>query len=203
MGKKYTVQPDDTFSNIAHKFGVSLQDLIAANPKIPNVDLIQPEEEINIPTGHTKTKLGPGATPQLEHFKEEIESGSEKTKVPANLIAAVIWQESRANPNASSNEGRDTGLMQINDNTFEDKHHIIGPNKNDPATNILGGSFYLSEMHAKFGDWPLALRAYNSGPESVDPHDPNHTGGIGDPNYVRNVLRFEKIIRTGDGVLDP
>jgi soluble lytic murein transglycosylase-like protein len=165
---------------------------------------------INIPSqpgGGADSELGPGASPQLLRFKSQIKAGSEKTRVPANLIAAQIWQESRANPNASSNNGKDTGLMQINDGTFAEmrsKHKEIGPNKNDPATNILGGSFYLAEMFARFGTWPLALRAYNSGPNSVDPSDPNKTPpGVGDPNYVRLVLKFEKIIRTGNGVLDP
>jgi len=165
---------------------------------------------INIPSGNSGGgggELGPGASPPLLRFKNQIEAGSQKTGVPVNLIAAVIWQESRGNPNATSNNGKDTGLMQINDDTFAElrrKHNIIGPNKNDPATNILGGSFYLADMFAIFKSWPLALRAYNSGPNSVDTSDPNKTpNGIGDPNYVRLVLKHEQIIRTGNGVLDP
>jgi soluble lytic murein transglycosylase-like protein len=207
---KYTVKPGDTFSSIAQKFGVTQKALIEANPHIKDPKLIHPGDVLNIPSqsgGGVDSKLGPGASPQLLRFKSQIQAGSEKTRVPANLIAAQIWQESRANPNASSNNGKDTGLMQINDNTFAEmrrKHKEIGPNKNDPATNILGGSFYLAEMFARFGKWPLALRAYNSGPNSVDPSDPNKTPhGVGDPNYVRLVLKFEKIIRTGNGKLDP
>jgi len=209
MAKTYKIQAGDTFTSIAQKFGVTLQALKAANPQIPNIDLIHPGDVVNIPSasgGGVSTELGPGASPQLLRLKSQIETASKKTEVPANLTAAVIWQESRANPNASTNHGEDTGLMQINDDTFEElrhKHNIVGP-KNDPATNILGGSFYLADMFAQFGEWPLALRAYNSGPNAVDRRDPNKTPpGVGDPNYVRLVLKFEKIIKTGNGVLDP
>ena len=48
---KTTVQPGDSLSSIAKKSGVSVQDLIAANPQIANPDLIQAGMKINIPGG--------------------------------------------------------------------------------------------------------------------------------------------------------
>jgi len=43
------VQAGDTLSDIAQRFGVGLQALIAANPQISNPDRIFPGQVINIP----------------------------------------------------------------------------------------------------------------------------------------------------------
>lgn len=45
----YTVQPGDTMFFIAQRFGVSLNVLIAANPQIPNPNLIFPGQQICVP----------------------------------------------------------------------------------------------------------------------------------------------------------
>jgi spore coat assembly protein SafA len=50
-GDNTVVQQGDTLSSIAKKSGVSVQDLIAANPQIANPDLIQAGMKINIPGG--------------------------------------------------------------------------------------------------------------------------------------------------------
>ncbi len=50
-GFYYTVQPGDTLFLIAQRFGVSLAALIAANPQIPNPNLIFPGQVICVPTG--------------------------------------------------------------------------------------------------------------------------------------------------------
>ena len=47
----YTVQPGDTLFLIAQRFGVTLQALIAANPQIPNPNVIFPGQQICVPTG--------------------------------------------------------------------------------------------------------------------------------------------------------
>jgi peptidoglycan endopeptidase LytF len=46
----YTVQSGDTMFNIARRFGVSLDDLIRANPQIPNPNLIKPGQIVCVPT---------------------------------------------------------------------------------------------------------------------------------------------------------
>jgi murein DD-endopeptidase MepM/ murein hydrolase activator NlpD len=47
----YTVQPGDSLSSIADKFGISLDALEAANPQISNPDVIDVGQSINIPGG--------------------------------------------------------------------------------------------------------------------------------------------------------
>ncbi len=46
---QYTVQPGDTLFSIAQRFGVNLQKLIAANPQIPNPNVIFPGQVITVP----------------------------------------------------------------------------------------------------------------------------------------------------------
>lgn len=54
----------------------------------------------------------------------------------------------------------------------------------------MAGARYMKEMYDEFGSWELALRAYNSGPNGVDPGNPNATpAGTGDPTYVTKVLQ--------------
>jgi spore coat assembly protein SafA len=62
MTATYIVQPGDTLSGIAEKFGVSLSDLERANPQIPNPDLIFPGEVIHIPARHRTYLVQPGDT---------------------------------------------------------------------------------------------------------------------------------------------
>lgn len=47
--QEYTVQPGDTLGAIAAQFGVSVEDIVAAN-EIANPDLIQPGDVLTIPT---------------------------------------------------------------------------------------------------------------------------------------------------------
>ena len=45
----YIVQSGDTLSNIATDYNITLDALVAANPQIENIDLIFPDQLINIP----------------------------------------------------------------------------------------------------------------------------------------------------------
>lgn len=52
---EYTVKSGDTLNEIADAFGLSLSDLIAANPQISDPDSIFPGQEINIPSSRVFT----------------------------------------------------------------------------------------------------------------------------------------------------
>ncbi|WP_225413662.1 lytic transglycosylase domain-containing protein [Stigmatella hybrida] len=154
--------------------------------------------------------LGGGFPPALNKYKGAIESAAAKAGVPASMLAAQIWQESRGDLGAATTNGgnglTDTGLMQVNPNTFQElqsKHpELQGKNLADPETNILAGAFYMKDMKEQFGSWDLALRAYNSGPNGVDRSNPNAIpAGTGDATYVEKVQKFSEIIATGNGTL--
>ncbi|ATB35467.1 transglycosylase SLT domain protein [Cystobacter fuscus] len=162
--------------------------------------------------GSGSSKLGPGLPKELEPYRGAIESASAETGVPANMLAAQIWQESRGNLAAVSTNGgnglTDTGLMQVNPNTYGElqaKHPALqGKDLSDPANNILAGAYYMKDMKEQFGDWKTALRAYNSGPNGVDKSNLNALpAGTGDATYVDKVSNFWSIIESGNGTLPP
>jgi LysM repeat protein len=55
----YTVQPGDTFGDIANRYGMSINDLSNANPYIGDQDLLYPGQIINIPAPSYSTPVPP------------------------------------------------------------------------------------------------------------------------------------------------
>ncbi|NBD08208.1 lytic transglycosylase domain-containing protein [Corallococcus silvisoli] len=156
------------------------------------------------------SRLGGNLPAGLEKFRGAIESAAAKTGMPAEMLAAQIWQESRGNLEAVTTNGgnglTDTGLMQVNPNTYQElqaKHpELQGKNLADPETNILAGAFYMKDMKEQFGSVDLALRAYNSGPNGVDKSNPDAIpAGTGDATYVQKVKSFMNTLATGQGTL--
>jgi soluble lytic murein transglycosylase-like protein len=83
--------------------------------------------------------------------------------VPVQLFDALIIQESRYNPLAISSKGA-SGLTQLMPGTATslgvfDRWSI--------AQNLDGGARYLRKQLDTFGNWALALAAYNAGPGNV------------------------------------
>lgn len=158
--------------------------------------------------GSGSSKLTAGAPAGLNAFKKQIETASAASGVPADLLGGMIWQESRGDLAAVTVNGgnglNDTGLMQVNPNTYKDmqtRHPELQgrDDLSDPQTNVLAGAFYVKEQIEKFGSVELALRAYNSGPNGVDVNNPNATpAGTGDPTYVTKVMNFYKMLGKGE-----
>jgi GH24 family phage-related lysozyme (muramidase)/peptidoglycan hydrolase-like protein with peptidoglycan-binding domain len=57
-GKTHTVERGDTLSEIARDHGVSVAEMMAANPQIKNPDLIYPDDVLNIPNASRNTENG-------------------------------------------------------------------------------------------------------------------------------------------------
>jgi soluble lytic murein transglycosylase-like protein len=97
------------------------------------------------------------------------------------LIEAVVANESGFDPAATSPVGAQ-GLMQLMPATAAD---VGVTDAYDPAQNIAGGARYLARLLQRFGgNVPLALAAYNAGPEAGARGEfPAET-----QNYVRSVL---------------
>ena len=85
-----------------------------------------------------------------------------KHGVPEDLFLRLVQQESGWNAGARSHKGA-TGLAQLMPGTAAK----LGVNPHDPVQNLEGGARYLRMMYNTFGDWRLALAAYNAGPGAV------------------------------------
>lgn len=99
--------------------------------------------------------------------------------VPVGLFLRLIEQESGWNPTAVSSKGA-YGLAQL----MPDTARQLGVDAANVQQNLDGGARYLQAQFEAFGNWRLALAAYNAGPgavtryEGVPPFDETQ-------NYVR------------------
>ncbi len=105
-------------------------------------------------------------------FREQIELGAEYTGVDPELVAALIYVESKFNPEARSRKGA-RGLMQIMPETAvwlgEQKGLVVKEEDLDrPEINIQLGIYYLGYLFREFnGHRVMVLAAYNAGHEKV------------------------------------
>jgi hypothetical protein len=122
----------------------------------------------------------PGSAAALEAFSDNerarilavqdiVERAASEHGVDPTLINAVIWVESRFEPQAKSPAGA-RGLMQLMPATAAYLAKRMGERSAhayDPQFNVRAGSLYLAEMIAKFGDEQQAVAAYHAGPGNV------------------------------------
>lgn len=101
---------------------------------------------------------------QAKKYESLIDAACRYFGVDTDLVKAVIKAESNFNHRAVSRKGA-LGLMQLMPVTAQEMS-VMDPF--DPADNIFGGVQYLKRLLGMFnGDVPLALAAYNAGPERV------------------------------------
>jgi soluble lytic murein transglycosylase len=107
----------------------------------------------------------------LQH-EDIIRQQAAEKDVPADLIAAVIYTESRFRDQTSHAGAR--GLMQITPATAKVIEGLSGgqtfkfDDLSNPDINIRYGTFYLHYLIQKFGDNDIAaLAAYNAGETNV------------------------------------
>lgn len=101
-------------------------------------------------------------------YWETVTRAAESNNLDAYLIAALIREESRFDPEVVSWAGA-VGLMQLMPNTADRLRKDMNislkdrSQLKDPQKNILLGSYYLSQLISEFKELPLALAAYNAG----------------------------------------
>jgi soluble lytic murein transglycosylase len=116
------------------------------------------------------------------------------------LLAAVVYVESRFDPNASSEAGA-VGLMQLLPETARGIALRTGGTRfvvadlRDPEINVRYGSWYLDHLRRRYGAMRMVLAAYHAGQGNVDRW--RQTGvGIEFPEtraYVEEVVRMRNV----------
>lgn len=109
-----------------------------------------------------------------EGYKELVEMSAAELQLDPLLIYAVMMQESEFDEKAVSTAGA-VGLLQIMPGTAEmianklSQRSFTTDKLSEPYTNISFGAWYLKTLITRFnGDIPLAIAAYNAGPNAVD-----------------------------------
>jgi len=98
-------------------------------------------------------------------YATQIRNAAEIYGLDPALVTSVIAVESNFNSRAVSKKWAQ-GLMQLLPETAA---RMAVRNAFDPAQNINGGTRYLRQLLDRYGqNLPLALAAYNAGPNRVD-----------------------------------
>ena len=146
-------------------------------------------------------------------FDTEIRQAAAEYGMDPALIKAVVWRESRFNPDARGSAG-EMGLMQLREIAAREWAESMGlcdfavEHLADVRTNLLAGTWYLKKYRelSPHPDDPLpfALAAYNAGPTKAREWARDTTdsttfiGGISYPatkNYVLTVQQRYKEFR--------
>ena len=103
---------------------------------------------------------------RLKRYIDEFETAEESTGMPADLLAALAYQESNWNPKAVSPTGV-RGIMMLTQATAEE---LGVEDRTDPEEAIDGGARYLADRHQRLPEsipepdrTYLALASYNIG----------------------------------------
>ncbi len=112
-----------------------------------------------------------------EHSQDEvIRAAAARYGVDAALVKAVVWRESRFDPEVRGKAG-EIGLMQIREpaaREWAEAERIAGfqhENIRDPGSNTLAGTWYLAKLLRRYPQAddpvPYALADYNAGRGNV------------------------------------
>ena len=134
-------------------------------------------------------------------YEQVIGAYARERRLDPTLVAAVIYAESRFDPNVRSSAGA-VGLMQLLPETGDFVAHSTGgtgfveADLRDPDINVRYGTWLLDYLRTRYdGNMEVALAAYHAGPTNVD--EWRRTGsGIEFPEtqaYVDEVLRVKQI----------
>ena len=136
------------------------------------------------PSVNTPTKWGNGIGQAYDGrytgpYLAMARDAARRHGVPEDLFLKLVQQESGFNPKARSHKGA-LGLAQLMPETAR----VLRVDPMDPYQNLDGGARYLMQQYRAFGNWRLALAAYNAGPGAVQKH-----GGVPPFRETQNYVR--------------
>jgi soluble lytic murein transglycosylase len=106
-------------------------------------------------------------------YEQIIRAHADNHDLDPALLAAVVYVESRFDPNARSAAGA-IGLMQLLPDTAKGialrtgGHRFVVADLRDPEINVRYGSWYLDHLRKRYDDTRTALAAYHAGQGNVD-----------------------------------
>ena len=109
-------------------------------------------------------RMGDRSSKYLFHIVEELEQRNMPTE-----LALLPFIESAFNPQAVSS-ARATGMWQFMPATgksFDLKQNVFRDDRRDVQASTRAALDYLERLYKQFGDWHLALAAYNWGEGNV------------------------------------
>jgi soluble lytic murein transglycosylase len=119
--------------------------------------------------------LNPFEVYYLRH-RPQLETASRRYAIPPRLLASVVWQESRFQPDRIGSAG-ERGLMQVTTGAASEWARAERCTPPDgalllhPGTNLLAGAWYLRRALDRWAQetdpLPLALAEYNAGASRV------------------------------------
>jgi len=133
-------------------------------------------------------------------YEEIVKGHARNYGLEPELLAAMIYQESKFDPTARSSSGA-VGLMQLLPETGQGIADRTGGNRWQPADllspelNVRYGAWYLRHLLDKYDDEALALAAYNAGQTNVDEWRRSGVGIQFDEtrHYVERVQELKRI----------
>jgi membrane-bound lytic murein transglycosylase D len=146
--------PADLWERIRHGF---------AMPNLDN-DLVRQQEQWYVSRPEYMQRMTERSRKYLFHIVEELE----RRNMPTEL-ALLPFIESAFNPQAVSS-ARAAGMWQFMPATghyFELKQNVFRDDRRDVLASTRAALDYLQKLYGMFGDWHLALAAYNWGEGSV------------------------------------
>jgi LysM repeat protein len=184
--RTYVVQPGDSLSGIAARFGVT-QSAVTSINNLLNEDLVVIGSQLHIPgstaAGYAATAYDPWTARSL------IVQFANMYGLNPALPLAIGWQESGFNNNMISGTGA-IGVMQVEPYTGVTISNILGRTMelHNVRDNVQAGVYWISNLVRYYGgDERLAVAAYYQGTRSLA-----HQGFYQDTyQYVANVLALK------------
>jgi soluble lytic murein transglycosylase len=105
-------------------------------------------------------------------FASEVDAAVREFEFDGALVYAIMREESSYRPEVESPVGA-RGLMQLIEPTAERISRSLGEQSFSPdllflpEVSVRFGTYYLKQLLGEFGSRPLAIAAYNAGPEAV------------------------------------
>jgi peptidoglycan DL-endopeptidase CwlO len=142
-------------------------------------------------TASGTTQVGNVAVPN--QYLQTIEQAASANGIPASLLSALLYHESRFEPSVVSSAGAE-GIAQFMPSTAAG----MGVNPLDPTSSIEGAAQLLGSYTRQFGSYADALAAYDAGAGAVQRY-----GGVPPyaetQAYVPAVLSLAGLSGTGSG----